>query len=151
MDQVALCGTDTIIINNIVQSGLGDADAGLLEFPNDVANIKKGKEGNMIAALNQLGTLGELTLRYLRGTADDKTMNSIVANFISNPSGFVMMTGEFIKKVGDGTGKVISDNYIASSGVPMRLPNVKSNAEGDPDQGIAVYKIKFGKVARIIT
>ena len=151
MSTVALSGTDTVIQDGIVQSGLADGDAVLVEFKEDLAKVKIGKEGNASIALNQMGRMIEVTYRYIRGSTDDKAMNSRVQQFISNTAGFVLGTAEYIKKVGDGTGNAASDTIVASSGVPSRQPNWKSNPEGDPEQGISVYKWTFAKAVRIIT
>lgn len=151
MDSVALCGTDTLIFNQTVQGGLADGDFANVEYPDDIATMKIGKDGNVIAALNQAGRRAEVTVRYVRGSREDKAMNSLCTQWVTNPAAFTMLTGEYVKKVGDGTSKVASDNTVFSSGVPSRLPGVKGNAEGDADQGVAVYKIKFGRALRIIT
>ena len=149
-EAVALSGTDTLIINDIVQSGLADGDFAVFDFPDDIAQIKVAKDGNMLVALSQKGNLADVTFRYIRGTTDDKTFNALVASFQANPSGFTLMQGEFIKKIGAGDGSNISDNYVFSSGVPSKLQPVKGNADGEPDQGVSVYKMKC-KCARIIT
>jgi hypothetical protein len=68
MATVALSGSDTIIINTRIMSDLADGDVAVLEFPNNMAEVKTGKNGNSIYALNESGKNAELTLRVIRGS-----------------------------------------------------------------------------------
>jgi len=148
---VAMSGADTINLNNRVFTDLADGDAVVLTFPNDIANVKTGKNGNSIYGLNESGKQCEIKLRLIRGSSDDKFLNSLLAQQQSNFSGFVLMIGEFIKKLGDGAGNVASDTYITSGGVFTKQVEAKMNVEGDTDQSVSVYTIKFSNGPRVIT
>ncbi len=151
MSKISMTGDDTIIIDNRSLADLADNDCVALSFPNEIATIKTGKNGNSIFALNESGKQADLILRVLRGSADDKILNGRMAQQDANFAGFVLINGEFIKKVGDGSGKITSDTYIASGGVFGKRVEAKSNVEGDTEQSIAIYNIKFAKAARVIT
>lgn len=151
MSTVAMSGADTINLNNRVFTDLADGDAVVLTFPNDIANVKTGKNGNSIYGLNESGKQCEIKLRLIRGSSDDKFLNSLLAQQQSNFSGFVLMIGEFIKKLGDGAGNVASDTYITSGGVFTKQVEAKMNVEGDTDQSVSVYTIKFSNGPRVIT
>ena len=48
MSTIALSGSDTIVVNDRVLNDLADQDTAQLEFPNEIAGIKTGKNGNAI-------------------------------------------------------------------------------------------------------
>lgn len=151
MGAVALTGNDTVIINDRIISDLADADAGTLDFPNDSATIKKGKNSSAIYAFNASGELCNVVLRVVIGSEDDKYFNALKTQQDKNFAQTVLMTGEFIKKVGDGKGKVKKVIYIMSGGIFTKGINAKSNVEGDSEQGVAVYNIAFANAPRSIS
>lgn len=151
MATVALSGSDTIIINNRILSDLADGDVAVLEYPNNIADVKTGKNGNSIYALNETGKNAELTLRVIRGSADDKFLNALLTNQEQNFAGTVLMIGEFIKKIGDGAGGISADTYITSGGIFQKRVGAKSNVEGDTAQSVSEYKMKFSNAPRVIT
>lgn len=151
MPTIAMSGADTIKINNRILNDLVDTDVISLTLPNDIANVKTGKNGNSIYGLNETGKQAELSVRLVRGSADDKFMNNLLAQQQNNFAGFVLMIGEFTKRLGDGLGTVASDTYILSGGVFTKQVEAKSNVEGDTEQSISVYHMKFSNAPRVIT
>lgn len=151
MPTVALSGDDTVTINNRIFADLADGDAVLIDFPNDVGNVKTGKNGNSIYGLNTSGRQSEVKIRVIRGSADDKFLNNLFAQQQANFSAFVLMLGEFIKKIGDGTGTVTNDTYIMSGGIFTKSVPAKTNTDGDSEQSVAVYTLKFSNSPRVIT
>lgn len=151
MSTVSLTGSDTLIINNRVFTDLADADFANLDFPNEIAALKTGKNGNSIYAINQTGKQCELTLRLIRGSSDDKYLNSLMASQNANFAGFILMTGEFIKKIGDGAGNVSNDTYIMSGGIFTKMIPAKQNAEGDTEQSVCIYTVQFSNAPRVLT
>jgi hypothetical protein len=151
MASVALSGQDTIIINNQVLVGLADGNCVELTFPNDIANVKTGKNGNSIYGLNESGKQCEVKVRLLRGSSDDQFLNNLLVQQQANFAGTVLMIGEFIKKVGDGAGNITSDTYVMSGGVFTKQVEGKTNTEGEVDQSIAMYTLKFTNAPRALT
>lgn len=151
MGAVSLSGSDTINLNNRVLADLADGNCVELTFPNDIANVKTGKNGNSIYGLNESGKQCEVKLRVLRGSSDDKFLNNLLAQQQNNFAGTVLMIGQFIKKIGDGLGNITSDTYIMSGGVFTKQIEAKSNVEGETDQSIAVYTIRFSNAPRVLT
>ena len=151
MSTVSLTGSDVIIINNRVLSDLADGDAAMLAFANEIATLKTGKNGNSIYALNQTGRECDVTLRVIRGSADDKFLNNILALQNQDFGSFVLMSGEFIKKIGDGQGNISNDTYIMSGGIFNKIPEAKSNQEGDVEQSVVIYNVKFSSAPRVLT
>ncbi len=151
MSTIALSGNDTVVINNRNLVDLADGDCVMLSFPNDVAQVKTGKNGNSLYALNESGRQCELTMKLVRGSADDKFMNNLLIQQTANFAGTVLMQGQFVKQVGDGQGNVAHDTYIVSGGVFTRQIDAKSNVEGDTEQSVSVYRMKFTNAPRVIT
>lgn len=151
MSTVALSGNDVVMINDRIFADLADGDAAVLSFPNDIANVKTGKNGNSIYGLNESGKQCELVVRIIRGSSDDKFMNGLLTQQQANFAGTVLMVGELIKKIGDGVGNQQFDTYILSGGVFTKQIPAKSNVEGDTEQSVAVYTMKFSLAPRVIT
>lgn len=151
MSTIAMSGNDTVKINNRIFNDLADGDAVLLDFANDLAALKTGKNGNSIYGLNESGKQADLTLRVIRGSADDKFLNNLLAQQLSNFAAFILMQGEFVKRVGDGQGNIANDTYITSGGIFMKSIPAKSNQEGDTEQSVSIYTIKFSNSPRVIT
>ena len=151
MGTISLTGADTISIDGIPLVDLGDGDVGSLTFPNSLTETKKGKNGNGIIALNESGDIAELTLRVLRGSLDDATLNSRLVLMKQDFASFSTVVGEIIKKMGDGQGNVTNDIYNLSGGSFSKRTEVTSNVEGNTDQALAIYTITFLNSSRALT
>lgn len=146
-----IIGADSIIINGRGLVDFANGDNAVLTFPNDISNTARGKNGNVVSAKNEMGKMGELELRVLAASDDDKFLNSIVSSYNSDPASFVFITGEFIKKIGDGSANISNLDYVMTSGTPQKMVETKSNVEGDTEQCIAIYKFRFGNIDRALT
>lgn len=140
---MALTGNDTISLNGRVFADFADGNCAELKFPNGIAKVKIGKNGNAIFAQDNTGQMSELTLKLLRGSSDDQYLNAQMTAQQLNFAGSVLQFGEFIKKVGDGSGNITSDTYVMSGGIFTKIPEAKTNAEGDTDQSTVLYTIQF--------
>lgn len=140
---VSLIGNNLVVINDRIFRATADADYVTLDFPNDLTNIKVSKEGNTIFAMNQTGNIVIMTMRLLRGSADDIFLNSLIQSMRNDFSGFTLLTGSFTKRVGDGAGNIVNEIYTMSNGVFKKVPGGKASAEGDTEQSVAVYEIWF--------
>lgn len=150
MSSVSLTGKDTIKINGRIFNDLADGEVANLEYPQELLTVKTGKNGNSIYAFNAMGRMCNFTIRVLRGTSDDKYLNKLLATFRNNPATFVLLTGEFVKHVGDGDGNIISDIYILSGGAFRKEVEAKENVEGDTEQAVAVYSLVFSNAPRTL-
>jgi len=151
MSTIALSGNDTVVLNNRIFADFADGNVAELTFPNDIASVKTGKDGNSIYGLNESGKQSELKVRVIRGSSDDKFLNGLLAQQQINFAGFPLMVGQFIKKIGDGEGNIKSDTYIMSGGVFTKQVEAKSNVEGESEQSVAIYTLKFSNSPRVIT
>lgn len=147
---VALSGSDTAIINGRSIVDVIDGDYAKISFPNEIASVKTGKNGNSVYALNASGKQADFELRLVRGSADDRFLNDLLSQQEYNFAGFVLMTGQFVKNIGDGKGNITKDKYITSGGVFTKRVEAKANSEGDTEQSVAVYTIKFSNAPRIL-
>lgn len=151
MSTVALSGSDTVMLQNRVLADLADENCVELTFPNDIASVKTGKNGNSIYGLNESGKQGDVKIRVIRGSADDKFLNGLLAAQQNNFAGTVLLFGSFIKKIGNGEGAITSDTYIMSGGVFTKQVEAKMNVSGDSEQSVSIYTVKFSNAPRVIT
>lgn len=151
MADVALSGNDVVIINGRSITGLADQNCVELTFDNDIADVKVGKNGNSIYGLNETGKVAKVVMRLVRGSADDKFMNNLLASQQNSFETFVLMNGEFIKKIGDGESNVTSDTYLMSGGIFTKQVEGKTNVEGETEQSVAIYNMKFSNAPRLLT
>jgi hypothetical protein len=151
MTAIALSGNDTLVLNNRTFADFADANVMELTFPNDISQVKTGKNGNSIYGLNATGLQCELKVRLIRGSSDDTFLNGLLVAQQQNFSSTVLLQGQVVKKLGDGQGNVTSDTYILGGGVFQKQVEVTSNVEGDALQSVAVYMMKFTTSPRAIT
>ena len=150
MATIALTGKDTIKINNRLLNDLADGDCAVITFPNDLASVKTGKNGNAVYAFNYSGEQVELELRLLRGSSDDRYLNGLLALQKNDMASFTLMQGEFVKNIGNGEGGIMRDTYILQGGIFKKNPEAMENAEGSSDQAIVTYTMAFGRAPRTI-
>ena len=150
MSTFRLVGSDTIVINGNTLADFGHGEIGKISFGTDLATVKTGKNKNAIFAANASGDQATMEIRVLRGTPDDKTLNSIIISYKNDPIGFNLVTGTVAKKIGDGAGGISSDNFVLAGGVPTKNVEVISNVEGDVEQAISLYTFQFSAATRTI-
>lgn len=146
-----MTGSDSFTLNNRVIADFADQDALKVTFPNEIANVKTGKNGNSIYGLNESGKQCEIEARIIRGSSDDKYFNNLLTQQQANFAAFPLMIGEFVKKIGYGNGVIGNDTYILSGGIFTKQVEAKMNTEGDTEQSISIYKMKFSYAPRAIT
>lgn len=146
----SLTGNDTLVIAGNVFTDMCDADWFAWTYDNDLANLKRGKNGNAIYAENAMGLTASATLRLLRGGDDDKFLNSLLQQQLADFSSFVLLNGQFTKRVGDGQGNITSDTGRISGGIFKRGVDAKSNAEADTEQSLVIYRFEFAEIDRAI-
>ena len=150
MASVSLSGTDVIQINGRILNDLADGNPVELSFPNDIAVVKVGKNGNTIYAFNNMGQATEAKIRVLLGSSDDKFLNSELQTMINDFSGFTLLTGQFSKRTGDGQSNIATVVYQMLGGVVKKNVMAKTAAEGDTEQSVAEYTIVFGNSSKSI-
>lgn len=151
MPVVSLTGQDTIQINNRVLTDLADGNCIELTYPNEMANLKTGKNGNAIYALNEGGKQVEVKMHLVRAAYDDRFLNDLLVQQDANFAATILMIGLFVKNVGDGVGNIRADTYILSGGIFVKRVEAKTNTEGDVEQSVAVHTLRFATGFRVFT
>lgn len=147
---VASTGKDIIKFNGRLITGLADQDDFAVTIPNDSMAVKTGKNGNSLFAYDYKGLQGEAMMRLVRGCDDDNFFLGLLFQMDSNPPAFPLLTCQYTKVVGDGTGATKPDIYVLSGGVFKKRPEVKDNAEGDVEQAVTIWTFAFANVQRSI-
>lgn len=141
---------DTLTLYDRVFNDLADDDVSAITFPTDIVQVKTGKNQNTIYAKDEKGNNATMTLRLMRGSADDNFLQSIYnvaqQDFVAQR----LATGQFVKRLGDGDGNVRSDVYSLQGGIITRQPDGKENAAGDTQQGVAIWNFTFAIAQRTI-
>ena len=140
----ALTGADTLIINERVIKDLADGSTINITLDNDSVGMSTGKDDNTVFSDNRQGSNATLELRLIRGSAQDIYFNGLSIQQSRDLPAFSLMKGSFTKRIGDGYGNVKFDNYVLLGGAfTKRMPQVNENLNGETDQGVSVYNIKF--------
>lgn len=145
-------GQDILIINNRILNDFAMDDPIVLDYPNELVEYNRYKNGNTIVVFKSQGTIVNLSLKLMIASDDDKFLNTFLNSQITNPASFVMLTAQFIKNASNPeTGDINQITYNLGAGVFSKLINAKENVSTDPEQAAAVYNLKFAGLNRSIT
>lgn len=150
MKTVSMTGGDSLLINDTLIDDLADGDAFDLTFPEDIATVTIGKDGNAIFSKNEAGNRAEGVIRVLRASPKDKYLNNLLTLQQQNFAGTVLLNGEFIKKVGNGQGAITSDTYVLAGGLFTKMVPGKTNSAGEAEQSVSIYTVQFAQAGRAI-
>ncbi|MEZ5691194.1 MAG: hypothetical protein R3D71_05980 [Rickettsiales bacterium] len=150
MNIYTITGSDTLTIWGRTFVDFADGDNSTIVFQNDLVKIKTGKNKNTIFSRDESGNNCEVTLRILRGSADDRFLQGKLSQILGDFPSTELGEGQLVKRLGDGLGNVISDVVTLQGGVIARNVDTKDNSEGDYTQGISIYKIFFASGKRSI-
>jgi hypothetical protein len=151
MGTYTVTSNDTLTLNSHVFVDQAFGDISKITFPNELVNLKTGKNGNTVFAQNASGFNANLELRLLRGSTDDQFLDALILAPGSSFPSTTLLSGTFVKMLGDGQGNVVSDTYTLSGGVISKEIEGKENVEGDTEQAVATYMVKFASAARVIS
>lgn len=150
MSTFALTGNDTLILNERVIKDMADGSIVEIAYQNERVGITTGKNDNTIYAENRTGSNAVLTLRVIRGSADDRWLNGLSIQQNRDLPSFVLLRGAFTKRVGNGFGEISYDNYVLIGGVFQNYPDTQENLQGETEQGSTVYTIVFSRAERAL-
>lgn len=145
-----ITGNDTLILWNRVFTDLADGDVSTITFPEKLAESKTGKNKNTIFAEDQRGNNAVLSLRVMRGSSDDQFLQTKIASQKSDFPSSQLAYGSFVKRLGDSQGNVSNDSYTLTAGIFTKNVEAKENVEGNTDQAVSVYEMKFAQAERTI-
>ena len=155
MAAVAIQGNDSIILTvggvPTVLSDFGkNGDIGTLTFDDDLWELYPSKNGNVVYVYKVSGKLVKMEINLILNSPNDKLLNSLSSNTISNPASTVLFNASLIKETGDGQGNVTNTKYNLIGGVISRNVDAKINVAGDEDQALAKWNFKFATAERLI-
>lgn len=150
MTTFALTGNDTVILNERVIKDMADGSIVEIAYQNDRVGVTTGKNDNTVFAENRTGSNAVLTLRVIRGSADDRWLNGLSIEQNKDLPSFSLLRGAFTKRVGNGYGSISYDNYILVGGAFNRYPDTQENLQGETEQGSTVYSIVFARAERAL-
>ena len=150
MATFALTGNDTLILQERVIKDMADGSIVEIAYQNDRVAVTTGKNDNTIYAEDRTGSNAVLTLRVIRGSADDRWLNGLSIQQNRDLPSFVLLRGSFSKRIGDGYGEVTYDNYVLIGGAFQKYPDTQENLQGETEQGSTVYQIIFSRAERAL-
>jgi hypothetical protein len=148
MATFTVTGDDTVTLQGRVFNDFATDDTTTIQIPNKLVNIKTGKNGNAIFALNQQGFNGNMRMKLNRGSSDDQFMAAQLSQQQADFVDTALFGGSFVQRSGDGQGNVVSVVYNLAGGVISKIPEGKENVSGDTSQAEVTYDIDFARVTR---
>ena len=136
-------GNDLIEFSGRTLADFANGDVVTVTYPNEASGTAVGKDGNVIVVGNEQGRIANVTIRVVRGSADDKFLNSFVKLWYNDRMSFVPASMTLTKMI-SVDGSVTNDITSLKFGVPSKAaPDAKVNVEGDVEQAVAVYNFTF--------
>lgn len=140
MTQFVLTGDDSLIIDNIdINKDFPNGDTAVIEFQNNLAGMATGKDLNTVFAKDESGNNFRMTIRVLRNSKSDIYLNGEQILQTEDFPSFVLLTGTFSKRLGDGLGNVTYDGYTLNGMIFEKKVPAKANLNGDTEQGVSTY------------
>lgn len=131
-----------------VLSDFADGTVAELSAPNELSSMTTGYNGNSLGAHNEPGRQRELTLRIVKGSSDDKRINSNYNLWKNRDIRFKPLSMTFTKNVAHEDGSITNDKVTCYFGLPTGQPVQMSDMAGNTEQVVSVYTIRFGNSER---
>lgn len=148
MTTFTITGDDTFIVYDQVITDLANDDVSTVTFGANIFESKVGKNGNTIHAFNEQGNTADVIIRVIKGSTDDRFLQGKIDGFIKDKVGSALAFGSFVKRLGDGSGNIVSESATLLGGVIKKQPGTKGNTSGDTEQAVSVYEFFFPSVKR---
>ena len=128
------------------------ANATVTEFgpDNDLSSLTTGYNGNGLGAHNEPGRQRTGTLRLVKASSDDKRINENYTLWKNRDSKFRPLKASFTKRIAHEDGSITEDTLYCYFGLPAGQPVQANNTEGDTEQVVSVYTIKFANHDRVL-
>lgn len=143
----AYTAQDTIVCEDLdgewILSDFATGTVADLTAPNEVSSTSTGYNGNSLGAHNEPGRQRECTLRIVKGSADDKRLKKSFKLWKNRDLRFKPFTMSFTKFI-NNDGVLTKDTTECYFGLPAVTPGKQSNTEGDTEQLVSIYMIRFG-------
>lgn len=139
---------DTCVIWERILADFAEGDVVVIEHSDDISQIKTGKNGNSIMTHNESGNNVDVTIRVLKGSPDDKFLNSKMKQWKNKDDRFTPANGEFSKTFIDENGDKTTETNTLEFGTFSKKVDSKDNTDGEIEQAVAIYKMKFARSDR---
>lgn len=146
----AYTSNDIIEFDGELVTALADGDCAIITYPNDLHGMKTGKGGNTVGAHNEMGREAELVIRVIKGSADDKRLNSRLIAWKNRDDNFAPSTATFTKVIVVDNG-ITNEVTTLKFGLPVKCIETRENVEGDTEQCISNYQFRFGDSNRALS
>lgn len=147
---VVLAQNDTIRLNDQVLSTLANEDCGKVTFPNELAKVAVDKQGNGLLTINNEGLICDLEARLVMAQADDQYLNSLLAQQMPPNLAPTIISGVVTKNFADQAGNITSVQLTLSGGVIVKGIDMIIAANGNTEQVIAPWRLRFASWSRQI-
>lgn len=146
----AYTGQDIIKYKDRILNDFANGDVAIITYPNELHGMANGKNGNAMAAHNEQGNQAELQLRVIKGSPDDKYLNSEVIAWKTHSPSFTPANAELTKVISVDNGLT---NEVTSLGflIPSANIETKTNTDGDTEQVVSVYRFRAGRSERALS
>lgn len=142
-------GQDIIKHNGRILTNFADGDCAIVTYPNELHGMRNGKDGNSMGAHNEQGNIAEVQYRIIKGSPDDKYLNSEVIAWKTHSEDFAPASVELTKVLhvdGGITNEVTSLDFV----LPSRNVETRTNTDGETEQEVAVYSYRGGVSSRAL-
>lgn len=128
------------------------ANATVTEFSgdNELSTITTGYNGNGLGAHNEPGRQRLATIRLVKASDDDKRLNENYTLWKNRDSRFRPLKASFTKNIAHSDGSLANDTLYCYFGLPTGQPSQANNTEGDTEQVVSVYTIRFADNDRVL-
>lgn len=148
----AYTAKDTIIVTDYqgewVLSDFANGTVAELSAPNDLSSTTTGYNGNSLGAHNEPGRQRECTIRLVKSSGDDKRLNKNYNLWKNRDLRFRALKASFTKNVAHDDGTTTRDTVDCYFGLPAGQPTQTLDTEGNTDQVVSVYMLRFGNSER---
>ena len=120
-----------------------DGTVAELVAPNELSSMTTGYNGNGLGSHNEPGRQRELTLRVVKGSADDKRLNSNYNLWKNRDIRFKPIQGSFTKNIAHSDGSMTNDTVECFFGLPAGQPTQMTDTAGNTEQVVSIYMLRF--------
>ena len=131
-----------------ILSDFADGTVAELNAPNELSTLTTGYNGNSLGSHNEPGRQRDLALRLVKGSGDDKRLNANYNLWKNRDFRFKPLEMTFTKYVAHGTEPTTDDKVTCYFGLPTGQPAQVSDMNGNTEQVVSVYSIRFGNSER---
>lgn len=138
-----LIGKDNFTLDNIsAANSLANGDVITIAPDGALNNKMITYGGQQVIAEDRNGLAHTLTIRPLVGSELDRHLLAKYAEYKEDSPSYSAMTGTATRRLGDGAGNVMNDDFVLTEMVFANSPsNATINTEGSVDQAVREYTI----------